>query len=335
MARKIRVVDIAPLEGPPGPERAAAERALGEAAEDMGFLVIVGGPVERLTAPDRIAALTRIFSLPEYERWRLANAKHNAGNPNDYRGWYSYRRPLEGPLVLEGFDLGSGREPAPEMDAVERYLLQPNVWPEEALLPGWRALVEQHYRDLERLGHLVMGVLAAHLGLQRDYFEPFFGGGSSTFRFLRAPARPDLNARPEEGEERQRAVIDGRTVRLGTGAHRDSGVLTLLWQQGSLQAQDPDGDWLDAPKLPQALNVNFGDCMEFWTGGRLQATPHRVVAVDYDRFSIPFFFEPNVDAMIQPIPGAAPRPPIRYADHVLEKIKLFGTHSTKRLDKAA
>lgn len=335
MARRIRVVDIAPLEGPPGADRTAAERALGEAAEDMGFLVIVGGPVERLTAPARIEAFKRFFTLPEQERWRLANAKHNADNENDYRGWFGYHRPADGPLVLEGFDLGSGREPAPDMDAVERYVLQPNVWPREELLPGWRVLAETHYRELEALGEQLMAVLACHLGLGRDHFAPFFGGGSSTLRFLRAPGRPDLNAHPEQGEERQRAVVDGRTVRLGTGAHRDSGVMTLLWQQGSLQAQDPDGDWLDAPRIPQALNVNFGDCMEFWTGGRLQATPHRVLAIDEDRYSIPFFFEPNADAMIEPIPGAKPRPPIRYADHLLEKIRLFGTHSTRRLERAA
>ncbi len=333
MARRIRIVDVTHLTAPPGAARDEAERALGEAAEEMGFLVITGGAVERLTVPSRIAALTRFFSLPEAEKRRLANAKHNPENGNDYRGWFAYRRPAEGPPVLEGFDLGSDRMPAAHMDAVERYLLQPNVWPAESLLPGWRALAEQHYRDLEALARAIMAALARHLDLDGRYFEPYFGGGSSTLRLLKAPARPDLL--PDADNERQSAVVDGKLVRLGTGAHRDSGVLTLLWQQGSLQAQDPDGDWLDAPRVPQALNVNFGDCMEFWTGGRLQATPHRVMAVDYDRYSIPFFFEPNVEAEIAPIPGADPRPAVRYADHVLEKIRLFGTHSTKRLDEAA
>lgn len=33
--------------------------------------------------------------------------------------------------------------------------------------------------------------------------------------------------------------------------------------------------------------------------------------------------------------GAPPaRPPIRYADHVLEKIRLFGSHATRRVDAA-
>ena len=85
--------------------------------------------------------------------------------------------------------------------------------------------------------------------------------------------------------------------------------------------------------MPRSLNVNFGDSLEFWTGGRLPATPHRVLAVEQDRYSIPFFFEPNVEAVIQPIPGAPnDRPPVRYADHVLSKIRLFGSHATRRVD---
>jgi isopenicillin N synthase-like dioxygenase len=332
MARTIRVVDITDLGSSDAARRKAAVQALGSAAEDMGFLCIVGGPVEPLTEPARIRTLLSFFALPAAEKQRLANSKHNPANANDYRGYYELKRGGDKP-VLNGFDLGSGREPPAGADAVTRMLLEPNVWPQEALLPGWRATVEAHYREMEKLGRLIMEGLASHLGLEERYFEPFFGGGSSTLRFLQAPHRPDLT--PDSVEERSRAVINGKRVRLGTGAHRDSGVLTLLWQEGSLQAQDPDGDWLDAPTLPRALNVNFGDVMAFWTGGRLQATPHRVIAVDRERFSIPFFFEPNVDATIQPIPGAPARPPIRYADHVFEKIKLFGTHSTARVEQAA
>jgi len=332
LARQIRVVDVSDLDSSDASRRAAATRALGSAAEDMGFLCIVGGPVEALTDPGRVRDLLRIFALPEAEKQRLANSKQNPANANDYRGYYGLKRGGD-KVVMAGYDLGSDRAPPAGADAITRMLLEPNVWPQEGLLPGWRATVEQHYREIEQLGRSIMQGLAVYLGLDARYFEPYFGGGSSTLRFLLSPHRPDLT--PDKVEERSRATIGGKLVRLGTGAHRDSGVLTLLWQEGSLQAQDPDGDWLDAPTLGRALNVNFGDVMSFWTGGRLQATPHRVLAVERDRYSIPFFFEPNVDAIIAPIPGAPARPPIRYADHVFEKIKLFGTHSTARVEKAA
>jgi len=340
MARRIRIVDLTDLAGPPGAARDAADRALGGAAEDMGFLVVTGAPVAPVTDPARIAALLEVFTLPAEAKRRLLNGKFAPENPNDYRGLFSYDRAAPGGaarLHTEGFDLGSGRPAPAGSDAVAQLLLEPNVWPDEALLPGWRRLAEQHYRELEALGRLMMRSFARHLGLGEDYFEPFFGGGSSTLRFLHAPPRPDLTW--ETAEAHQRATVAGRPVRLLTPAHRDSGVLTLLWQPGGLQAQDPEGDWLDSPRVPRSLNVNFGDSLEFWTGGRLPATPHRVLAVEQDRHSIPFFFEPNVEAVIEPIPallkeGAArDRPPIRYADHVLEKIRLFGSHATRRVDQ--
>ena len=42
--------------------------------------------------------------------------------------------------------------------------------------------------------------------------------------------------------------------------------------------------------------------MDFWTGGRFKATLHRVVnKTRHTRYSIPFFYEPNMDVVIRPI----------------------------------
>ncbi len=65
----------------------------------------------------------------------------------------------------------------------------------------------------------------------------------------------------------------------GVGAHRDSGVLTLLLAEpGSqgLQVRGRDGDWVDVPALDGAFIVNIGELLEFATGGYLRATEHRV-----------------------------------------------------------
>ncbi len=332
MTRAIEVVDITALEGPPGPARAAVDRALGAAAERMGFLVITGAPVARVTEAERLADLLRIFTVPAAEKRRLTNRKHAPENDNGYRGYFVRSAPGE-PRDREGFDLGGDLGPEGADDEIEAMLMEPNVWPEEALLPGWRAAAMAHYAEMEALGRLEMASLGRSLGVGEGYFERFFGGGSSTLRFLFAPAAPDLT--PDEVEARYRTVIDGEARRLITPAHRDSGVLTLLWQPGGLQAQAPDGAWLSPPEVPYSLNVNFGDCMTFWTGGRLKATPHRVLADERDRCSIPFFFEPRFDAMIAPMPGAPAAPPVRYADHLMEKIKLFGTHATEPPGRAA
>ena len=61
------------------------------------------------------------------------------------------------------------------------------------------------------------------------------------------------------------------------GSQRDPHAVALLsqslrgWHAAPLQAQAADGRWLDAPVVPRGLNVNFGDMLSFWTGGRLSA----------------------------------------------------------------
>lgn len=332
MSASLKAVDITALTEPEGAERDTAERALGEAAEEMGFLVIVGEPVTQVTGQARIAELLRIFGLPDDEKHRLMNRKSVPEHDNSYRGYFGLQRG-DSARTSEGYDLGSDAGSDGAADWIEELLMEPNVWPREELLPGWREAAIAHYREMEALGRLLMRSLGRTLGVGADYFEPFFGE-ASTLRFLHALPRPDLT--PDKVDEaRYRTVIDGKDVRLHTPAHRDSGVMTLLWQPGGLQAQNPQGEWLSAPQLDNALNVNFGDCMEFWTGGRLGATAHRVIAQDSDRYSIPFFFEPRCDAEISPLPGLPEAPSIRYADHVFEKMKLFGTHATDRRETAA
>ena len=74
-----------------------------------------------------------------------------------------------------------------------------------------------------------------------------------------------------------------------------------------------------------ALVVNFGKLLERWSGGRIRATEHRVLGNDRTRHSIPFFYEPRVDARIEPMPivGAEPFEPFRYGDHLWSAMTEF------------
>ena len=74
-----------------------------------------------------------------------------------------------------------------------------------------------------------------------------------------------------------------------------------------------------------ALAVNFGGLLERWTGGRIRATEHRVLGPGRTRCSIPFFYEPRVDARIAPLAGldAPPFEPFLYGDHLWAAMTRF------------
>ena len=69
---------------------------------------------------------------------------------------------------------------------------------------------------------------------------------------------------------------------------------------GGLQVRTTSGGWEDVQYLPGALIVNIADALEFWSGGTLKSTLHRVVMPrDADeavsRFSMAFFVQPDFD----------------------------------------
>ena len=89
----------------------------------------------------------------------------------------------------------------------------------------------------------------------------------------------------------------------------------------------PDGSWAGVMAAPDELVVKLGDMMARWTNGLYRATPHRVLRpMTGARISIPFFFEPNYDAVIAPLPRcceltgrSAMWPPVVYGDHLHAK----------------
>jgi len=103
--------------------------------------------------------------------------------------------------------------------------------------------------------------------------------------------------------------------------------VTLLVQHGvaGLQAKTLAGEWIEIPPFGEGLVVNFGALLERWTSGRVRATPHRVISREATRYSIPFFYEPRVDAVISPLPiaDASPFEPFTYGDHLWSAMSAF------------
>lgn len=322
-------IDISPLFGPPSSARAKTDRRIMQAAETSGFMAVLGLPADVPHGARAQAELLRLFALPEAEKRKLYRRKFDASRLNVYRGWF----PLQsgGTTYKEGIDMGpdiAGQGPARlenNGDPADP-LTEKTPLPDEAALPGWRAAAAAYYRGMERTGRMLMRAIARGLGLNEEFFDPYFANGISTLRLIRYPVRPPESFAGVD-ESAVYVMHDGRRRHLIGGAHVDSGFVTLLAQDGvgGLQARGAGKQWVDVPPIDGSLAVNFGGLLERWTGGRIKATEHRIVGPGRERRSIPFFYEPRVDARIAPLPviGAAQFEPFLYGDHLWAAMAKF------------
>ena len=160
----------------------------------------------------------------------------------------------------------------------------------------------------------MLGAFALALGLDESFFAPWLDVTMTTLGPLHYP--------PQRGRISE--------AQLGAGAHTDYGCLTLLHQDssGGLQVRRRDGLWIDAPPIPGSFVVNIGDMMERWTNGVFCSTPHRVINISGgDRYSLPFFFDPDFYAPVECLPTClgpgevAKFKPTTAGQHLLEKIE--------------
>ena len=166
---------------------------------------------------------------------------------------------------------------------------------------------------MTELGGRVMSAIAVGLDLGLDHFSS--SAFAQPFWAMRAIHYPAAEA-PAAAEE------------LGCGEHTDYGCLTLLIEDspGVLQARNRAGEWVTLRPEPGALTVNVGDMLQRWTNGLFVSTPHRVLRPARSRVSLPFFFEPSYDAVVEPLErcveltGGGPKyGAVRYGDHLLAK----------------
>jgi isopenicillin N synthase-like dioxygenase len=256
---------------------------LREAAHEVGFFYLTGHGVPRELAALLLDAARRLFALPQAEKDAVAMAR----SPH-FRG---YTR-LGGELTRgevdwrEQIDVGPERPPIGGPGQPDYMWLQgPNQWP--AALPELPGIVAEWDTALSNVARALLRHWAAALGSPPDAFDPAFAETPATLiKIIRYPVRA---ASPQ-----------------GVGAHKDSGVLTLLLAEpGSrgLQVRRPnmgEDGWVDVPPVDGAFIVNIGELLEIATGGYLRATEHRVSlrAQAADRISVPYFFNPRLDAQI-------------------------------------
>ncbi|WP_026555146.1 isopenicillin N synthase family dioxygenase [Arthrobacter sp. 35W] len=261
---------------------------LRDAAHRVGFfqLTSYGAGAERVG--ELFEVTRRFFDLPLEDRLELDNRK----SPH-FRGYTRLGHEItQGrPDAREQLDFG------PERPAVERYpaeepywLVQgPNLWPDKSL-PELRRISMAWAELLSGVGAELLSAIAVALELPEDHFNDAFTGTPAWMAKLIHYVGGVVK---EAGSQ-------------GVGAHADYGFITLLLQDevGGLQVLPPGSeDWIPVEPLPGALVVNLGEMLEVATQGYLAATIHRVEAppAGVDRYTIPFFWSPRLDAVIDPV----------------------------------
>jgi isopenicillin N synthase-like dioxygenase len=158
----------------------------------------------------------------------------------------------------------------------------PNQWP--AALPELRPAVLDWQAAATRVLTRLLRAFAASLGQSEDVFEPLYRDDPHVLvKLIRYPGR-DLTGSDQ-----------------GVGAHKDSGLLSLLLQdeQAGLQVQTARG-WLDVAPREATLVVNIGEILELASDGYLRATLHRVITppAGRQRISAAFFLGARLDATV-------------------------------------
>ena len=280
------------------------------AMRQVGFFYLVGHGVPEQDFDTLYADMTRFFALDSSVKSKV----HTVTNPHN-RGWTPLGEETLDPErqtcgdTKEGYYIG--REIPAGHKLAHLPLHGPNVWPDAALLPEWRENMERYHAHMERVGRRLVRLLALTLGLDAAFFDDKFDEPMLMLRLLHYSA-----ARSEVS----RGVY-------ACGEHSDYGMLTLLSTDlnPGLQIKGKDGKWLDVPPRPHALIINLGDMLERWTNGVYRSTPHRVInTTGRERYSAPFFFEPNFSCVVECIescvpPGEKPKfPPTTSGQHLLD-----------------
>ena len=291
IARAIPVIDVAPaFAGGAGLERVAAQ--VREASERVGFFYVKGHGVPPAIIDDAFAASREFHALPLEDKLALklnqnnigylpvdesmqrASTVHKATRPNYNESFFiSHERGADHPDVVAGTPL-RGR----------------NQWP--AGHEAMRTAMVRYFETMVALGGRTLPILDRALEMPAGHFGPSFTNEAHVnLRFLHYP--------PQELDDPEQ---------FGQGPHTDNSFITFLAREDTpgLAVRLPSGEWLAPPLIEGTFLVNLGNIMKRWSNDRFLSTPHGVVNDSgRDRYSIAFFYSPNVTARVEVLPSCA------------------------------
>jgi isopenicillin N synthase-like dioxygenase len=289
-SRAIPVIDFGPaFRGEPG-GLAAVATEVRRASEAVGFFYLAGHGVPAAVIDAAFAASREFHALPPAEKARLALNENNIGYlaPNQSIQGASTVHRATRPNYNESFFISHDRAPDHPDVVAGTPLRGCNQWPEGHA--SMRAAMVAYFKALEAVGERMLPALARALDMPAGHFAPFFSNEAHiNLRFLHYP--------PQDTDDDEQ---------FGQGPHTDNSFITILarTEVPGLAVRLPSGAWLSPRLIPGTFLVNLGNMMKRWSNDRFLSTPHGVLNDSgRDRYSIAFFYSPNVAATIECLPS--------------------------------
>ena len=316
-ATSIPVVDLAGTSQPDSTARDRAAAAIHKACRETGFFYIANHGVPESLVAGQFAAAKTFFDLPLPAKMKLhmklspttSGYEPMGGQSLDSQDATSEKAP---PDLKESFYCGADLPDDHPLAQKKWRGLGHNQWPD---LAGFRAQTVAYHTAMCKLGDNVLSLIARSLEMPDDWFVPYYEGSGAMLRFIKYPPHPAKTAFNQ----------------IGAGAHTDWGGITILAQDasGGLEVQTVAGDWLPGTPIPGTFVINISDLMARWTNGIYNSNMHRVKnnLSGGTRYSLPFFYSPRHDAVIDAIPTCVtpehPRlyPPCTCAEHMMEMFR--------------
>jgi isopenicillin N synthase-like dioxygenase len=322
-------IDLGPFWDGPDTARAAVAAQVAEACKQVGFFVAVDHRVSPALLERTYDTAGAFFDLTKEEK--------NVSRParGDYLGYFGLETEkastsqlnappdLKERFAIGRFEMGDDdyfKTPDAEL------CLRPNIWPAR---PGdLREILCSYYLAMDHLCRSTMRLFALALNLPERFFDHQIDKHVSWLVALNYPDLRDVLLSPGQ---------------MRAGAHRDRSCFTVVAIRdgsralGDLQVLRDSGEW-ESIEIPEGgLVINTGSLMTRWTNGLWPAALHRVVNPSSDvsrntrRQSLAFFFNPNYDVLLSPLPGCSGSsdgarldepPPITVADHLRSMLGL-------------
>ena len=254
-----------------------------KACVNVGFFQVTGHGLNLKEIKKICEVGNNFFNLPNNKKRKLSPKKWNNKNKNLYRGYFP--SDVNG---KEGLDIGDLKVTKSYSNKLKnQYIEYINL--AKCFNKNSIQILNKYFDNIYCLSETLFKSI-----IKLNKKNPNIS--IKAFSRLKTLSTLRFNYYPNQTNPVEISKQDG--VALGCETHVDSGIFTVLYQdgKGGLQVQNRKTmKWYDVPFNKKALVVNTGRALEFLSKGKFKATNHRVLWNKSKRLSVPFFFEPSYD----------------------------------------